>query len=90
MSARLSCMTLRELLQQHGVTSIKEFARRMEFSRQQAWDLWHARAGVGRDMLKRLHERLQLPLEELIQIDPISPPKPRGSRARKPRDEEAQ
>ena len=84
MGAKLARMTLRELLQQHGIMSIKEFTHRMEFSRQQAWDLWHARAGVGKDMMKRIHERLGIPLQELIALDPIKPPKPRGSRARRP------
>src|ERR1700752_2765218 len=83
MRATLGRMTLKDLLQQHGITTIREFARRMGFSRQQAWDLWHARAGVGKDMLIRLHQQLKIPLEQLIQVDPISPPKPRGSRARK-------
>ncbi len=87
MSATLAHMTLKDVLQRHDITTIREFARRMEFSRQQAWDLWHGRAGVGKDMLKRLHERLKIPLEELIQIAPVRPPKPRGSRARRPRDE---
>jgi transcriptional regulator with XRE-family HTH domain len=71
MLAIVGGMTLQELLKQHGITRIKEFAERAELSSQHAWNLWHAQVGVGTDMLKRLYERLQIPLEELIQIDPV-------------------
>jgi transcriptional regulator with XRE-family HTH domain len=78
-------MTLQELLKQHGITRIKELAERTGLSSQHAWNLWHAQVGIGTDMLKRLHQRLQIPLEELIQIDPISVPKrkPRKRRQRR-------
>jgi transcriptional regulator with XRE-family HTH domain len=78
-------MTLQDLLKQHGITRIKELAERTGLSSQHAWNLWHAHVGIGTDMLKRLYERLQIPLEELIQIDPISVPKrkPRKRRQRR-------
>jgi transcriptional regulator with XRE-family HTH domain len=85
MLAIVSGMTLQDLLKRHGFTRIKDFAERAELSNQHAWNLWHAKVGVGTDMLKRLHERLEIPLEELIQIDPVPAPKrkPRPSRERK-------
>jgi transcriptional regulator with XRE-family HTH domain len=85
MLAIVSGMTLQDLLKRHGFTRIKDFAERAELSSQHAWNLWHAKVGVGTDMLKRLHERLEIPLEELIQIDPVPAPKrkPRPSRERK-------
>jgi transcriptional regulator with XRE-family HTH domain len=69
-------MTLQELLKRHGITAIKDFAQRSELSRQHAWNLWHAQVGLGTEMLKRLHERLGIPLEELIQVDPVPFRKP--------------
>ena len=86
----LRSMTLQTLLNRHGITTIRDFAQRAGLSRQHAWNLWHAQVGVGTDMLKRLHERLGIPLEELIQIDPVPTPKrkPRKSRAGSPGDEE--
>ena len=39
--------------------------------------LWHGEAGVGKVMAQRLHERLQIPIEELIQVDPVPYTKPR-------------
>jgi transcriptional regulator with XRE-family HTH domain len=90
MRATVKGMTLQTLLQQHGITTIREFAKRAELSRQHAWNLWHAQVGLGTEMLKRLHERLGIPLEALIQVDPVpaakrprtTPPQPRG-RSRK-------
>ena len=71
MRSTVDRMTLEELLREHGITTIREFAGRMGFSRQYAWDLWHARVGVGTAMMKRLHEELKIPLEQLIRLDPV-------------------
>jgi transcriptional regulator with XRE-family HTH domain len=86
MRARFMGMTLQTLLQQHGITTIKELMYRTGLSRQHSWNLWHGYAGVGKATAKLLHERLGLPFEELMQIDPVpaatrprtSPPRPRG------------
>jgi transcriptional regulator with XRE-family HTH domain len=75
MLAIVSGMKLQDLLKRHGIMRIKELAERTELSSQHAWNLWHAKVGIGTDMLKRLHERLGIPLEELIQIDPVPAPK---------------
>jgi transcriptional regulator with XRE-family HTH domain len=77
MSLTLECMTLQDILRQHQITTLREFTQRSGLSRQQAWSLWHAQAGVGKAMAKRLHERLQIPIEELIQVDPVPYLKPR-------------
>jgi transcriptional regulator with XRE-family HTH domain len=96
MRARVRGMTLQTLLQQHGITRIKELRDRTGLSRQQSWNLWHGRVGVGKATAKRLHERLGLPFEELMQIDPVpavkrphtTPPRPRGRpRKTSPSDE---
>jgi transcriptional regulator with XRE-family HTH domain len=86
MRARFRGMTLQTLLRQHGITTIKELTRRSGLSRQQNWRLWHGYDGVGKATALRLHERLGIPLEELIRVDPVPaakrprtmPPKPRG------------
>jgi transcriptional regulator with XRE-family HTH domain len=69
-------MTLQELLKRHGIVTIKDFAHRTKLTRQHAWNLWHAQVGLGTEMLKRLHERLGIPLDELIQVDPVPARKP--------------
>ncbi len=71
MRATVRGMTLQTLLQQHGITTIRDFAQRAELSRQHAWNLWHAQVGLGTEMLKRLHERLGIPLEELIEVEHV-------------------
>jgi transcriptional regulator with XRE-family HTH domain len=84
MRATVRGMTLQTLLQQHGITTIRDFAQRAELSRQHAWNLWHAQVGLGTEMLKRLHERLGIPLDELIQVDPVSARKPHQRKDRQP------
>jgi transcriptional regulator with XRE-family HTH domain len=78
MSVTLGSMTLQEILQQHGITTLRDFLERAGLtSRQQAWSLWHGEAGVGKVMAKRLSERLQIPIDQLIQVDPVPYLKPR-------------
>jgi transcriptional regulator with XRE-family HTH domain len=93
MHARFTGMTLQTVLRQHGITRIKDLMHRTGLSRQQSWNLWHGYVGVGKATAKLLHERLGIPAEQLLQIDPVParprtvPPRPRG-RPRKPRPEE--
>ena len=95
MRARFRGMTLQTLLRQYGITTIKELTQRSGLSRQQNWRLWHGYDGVGKATALRLHERLGIPLEELIRVDPVpavkrprtTPPQPRG-RPRARRTEE--
>jgi hypothetical protein len=95
MNDTLGCMKLKEILEHHGITELRDFMERAGLSsRQQAWSLWHGEAGVGKVMAKRLSERLQIPIEELIQVDPVPYLKPRKQqgiaktpRSREPRDE---
>jgi transcriptional regulator with XRE-family HTH domain len=86
MRATVRGMTLQTLLRQHGITRIKELKDRTGLSRQQSWNLWHGRVGVGKATAKLLHERLGIPAEQLLQVDPIPavkrpdrpPPRTRG------------
>jgi transcriptional regulator with XRE-family HTH domain len=86
MRATFRGMTLQTLLRQHGITKIKDLMHRSGLSRQQSWNLWHGYVGVGKATAQRLHERLGISLEELLQVDPVpartpprtTPPRPRG------------
>jgi antitoxin component HigA of HigAB toxin-antitoxin module len=80
MRARFRSMTLQTLLRRYGITTIKDLMHGTGWSRQQCWNLWHAQVGVGKASAKRLHERLGIPAEELLQIDPVP------ARSRKPRE----
>ena len=79
MDITLEGMNLQILLQQYGITTIRELTHRTGLSRQQCWNLWHGQAGVGKETLKRLHDRLGIPLEALLEVDPV----PRRKRAAK-------
>jgi transcriptional regulator with XRE-family HTH domain len=86
MRAKFRGMTLQTLLRQHGITKIKELMHRTGLSRQQSWNLWHGYVGVGKETMRRLHTSLGIPLEALLQIDPVpavkrphtTPPRSRG------------
>ena len=86
MHARFTGMTLQTLLRQHGITTIKELMHRTGLSRQYSWNLWHGYDGVGKETMRRLHTSLGIPLESLLQVDPVpavkrprtTPPRPRG------------
>jgi transcriptional regulator with XRE-family HTH domain len=82
MHTKLRRMTLPELLERYRVYTIRELARRTGISRQQAWNLWHGVANLGRRNLERLHEALGIPFEELMQVQRAAPAKRPG---RKPR-----
>jgi len=71
MRARFRGMTLQTLLRQYGITTIKELTQRTGWSRQQCWSLWHGYDGVGKETALRLHERLGIPLDALLKIDPV-------------------
>jgi hypothetical protein len=64
-------MTLPELLQRYGVYTIRDFSRRTGLSSQQAWNLWHGVVGLGRRNMQRLHEKLGISAEELLQVTPL-------------------
>jgi transcriptional regulator with XRE-family HTH domain len=66
-------MTLPELLERYRVYTIRELARRTGISRQQAWNLWHGVANLGRLNLERLHQALGIPFEELMQVQRVKP-----------------
>ena len=60
MATRLKRMTLPELLERYRVYTIRELARRTGLSSQQAWNLGHGVAGIGRLTLERLHEAKEM------------------------------
>jgi transcriptional regulator with XRE-family HTH domain len=85
MDITLEGMTLQTLLQQHGITTIRELTHRTGLSRQQCWNLWHGQAGVGKETLRRLHERLGIPLAVLLEVDPVPRRKPRQTGTKRPK-----
>jgi hypothetical protein len=72
MIATMRCMKLQDILRRHDIMELRDFMERAGIpSRQQAWSLWHGEAGVGKVMAKRLHDKLGIPLGELLDVDPV-------------------
>jgi transcriptional regulator with XRE-family HTH domain len=86
MAITLRRMTLPELLERYRVYTIRELSRRTGLSRQQAWNLWHGRARLGRLNLERLHTALGIPFEELLQVT-TPPPRPKERPATPPKED---
>jgi hypothetical protein len=80
MPTKLRRMSLRRVLERHGIRTIREFTQRLRpdlaqqlpgLSRQQCWNLWHGYAGVGKRTIQLLNTRLGIPVEELLRVRPI-------------------
>jgi transcriptional regulator with XRE-family HTH domain len=71
MRTTLACMKLQAILEKHGIHTIRKLCQETGLSRQRGWMLWHGEAGVGKTTAKLLHEKLDIPLEELIEVDPV-------------------
>ena len=84
MHARFTGMTLQTLLRAHEITTIKELMHRTGLSRQYAWNLWHGYDGVGKETMRRLHTSLGIPLEALLQVDPVPAAKRPRTTTRQP------
>jgi hypothetical protein len=56
-------MFRRDLLSQHGITSIAALRQRLRLTKRYAWLLWHGKAALSADMMRRLHGELGVPLD---------------------------
>jgi transcriptional regulator with XRE-family HTH domain len=74
----LQGMFLRDLLPQHGITSIAALRQRLGLTKQYAWLLWHGKVALSVDMMRRLHGELGVPLDSLLQVERAEPAKRRG------------
>jgi transcriptional regulator with XRE-family HTH domain len=90
MNLTVGGMTLQQLLKRYHVHTIRELSEKTGLSRQHAWQLWHGYTGVGKATITRLHRGLQIPVELLLQVDPVAnhrtpdPPRKRGRKPRQP------
>jgi transcriptional regulator with XRE-family HTH domain len=69
---------LRELLAQHGVTTIDAFRRQLGVTKQYGWLLWHGKVGLSGEMIRRIHVAFDIPLEQLVQVERETPRKRPG------------
>jgi transcriptional regulator with XRE-family HTH domain len=80
MSVKIVDMILRDVLNTHGITTVSEFARRADLSIQQAWNLWHGYSQVGLRLAKTIAEHAEIPLAELVSLEPTPKTPPRRPR----------
>jgi transcriptional regulator with XRE-family HTH domain len=76
---------LRHLLPTYGVPSITALCQRLGLHKQYAWLLWHGKIGLSTAMLRRLHDALGVPLEELLRVERATPAKAAGRKPRRQR-----
>ena len=77
-------MILRDILAQKGIPGPSELGRQLEISKQHAWLLWHGKVLPGPELLRKLRDRLEIAVEQLLELERAEPLKPRGPRP-KPR-----
>jgi hypothetical protein len=94
MDTIVQVMTLQELLRRHNILAASELRRRVLdehgqpiLSRTQAHNLWSGRAGVGKETMRLLHDKLGITYDELMEVDPVPKYKPKSSGAERPADE---
>jgi hypothetical protein len=71
MKAKLRRMTLQKILERHGIHTIRRLRELTGLSSQQCWNLWWGKAGVGRRTMQLLHDRCNIPFDELASVDPV-------------------
>jgi transcriptional regulator with XRE-family HTH domain len=91
MQTTFQFMTLREVLERHGILAASELRRRIvdehgqpKLSRAQAHNLWRGKAGVGKETMRMLHDSLGISYDELMEVDPV--PSPRTRKTETPED----
>jgi transcriptional regulator with XRE-family HTH domain len=56
-------MFRRDLLPQHGITSMAALRQRLGLTKRYAWLLWHGKVALSADVMRRLHGELGVPLD---------------------------
>jgi hypothetical protein len=88
-------MTLKALLEAHGMTRPADLAHALDIDRRHAWLIWWGEQGLSRTLALKLYEETGIPLEQLLRATgkPIKnrrTPKGRAPRSRPPEEEGTQ
>jgi transcriptional regulator with XRE-family HTH domain len=73
-------MILHEILTEKGISGPTELGQRLGISKQHAWLLWHGTVLPGPELLRKLRDRLEIPIEQLMELERAEPLKRRGRR----------
>lgn len=63
-------MILREKLQEKGIHTVGEFAKRAGLQTNQAWNYWYGHSQIGLKLARKLSTKLKIPLMQLLNLDP--------------------
>jgi len=86
-------MTLKALLEAHGMTRPADLADTLGIDRRHAWLIWWGQQGLSRDLALKLYEETGIPLEQLLRAagkparDPHTPKGRRRKRQQPPEGE---
>jgi hypothetical protein len=78
-------MTLKALLEAHGMRQPADLADVLEIDRRHAWLIWWGKQGLSRDLALKLYDRRGIPLDQLLRATgkPLKDPRiPKGRRPR--------
>jgi hypothetical protein len=88
-------MTLKSLLETHGMKRPSDLAHALGIDRRHAWLIWWGEQGLSRELTLKLYESTGIPLEQLMRAtgkplrDKTQTPKGRVPRQRPPEEGEA-
>jgi antitoxin component HigA of HigAB toxin-antitoxin module len=81
----IASMVLKEVLPEYGCPTMMDLARGLGVRKQYAWLMWHGKIALSLDMLRRIHEAFEVPVEVLAQVTRKTPEKRRGRRPQQDR-----
>jgi hypothetical protein len=74
------------LLTRYNVLATSELRRRIKgMSTAHASNLWNGKSGVGKETMRLLHDRLGIPYDELMEVDPVGRQEKRTKAGDQPR-----
>jgi hypothetical protein len=88
-------MTLKALLEAHGMTRPADLAQALRIDRRHAWLIWWGKQGLSRALALKLYESTGIPLDQLLRatgkpVKDQQTPKGRRPRGRLSEGEEGQ
>ena len=78
-------MTLKALLEAHGMMQPADLADVLGIDRRHAWLIWWGKQGLSRDLALRLYDRKGIPLDQLLRASGKPTKDHQAPRGRRPR-----
>jgi plasmid maintenance system antidote protein VapI len=78
-------MTLKTLLEHHGMTRPADLAHTLGIDRRHAWLIWWGKQGLSRALALKLYEETGIPLDQLLRATEKPAKEQRTPKGRVPR-----